>query len=302
MGLFARRAAAAQLLFNIGGVLIILPFLHPFTAMIMDFGGTNAQQAANAHTLFNVITTCAFLLVLRPFTRLVERLVPGREEEILFQTESLDEMLPDENEAAFSRIEGELRNLLSKTEAALDESAALFPSMGKGAFQRLLKREALNDYLDDRIEKAIIELSKRKLSQKEASRTVLIVRMSNALEQLADLAAATGYIANSAASRGIPVSGEALAEIGDMHMRLKEDISLLKTDFPSISQSTVASMRQNEIHMRERINAAYANHLKRLYAGKAYAGSSFVKAMSRLETAHGKLREVRKLCELYPAS
>jgi len=302
MGLFARRAAAAQLLFNIGGVLIILPFLHPFTAMIMDFGGSSAQQAANAHTLFNVITTCAFLLVLRPFSGLVERLVPGREEEILFQTESLDEVLPSENDAAFSRIEGELRNLLSKTEAALDESASLFPCMDKAAFNRLLKREALNDYLDDRIEKAIIELSQRNLSQKETSRTVLIARMSNALEQLADLAAATGYIANAAASRGIPVSGEALAEIGDMHMRLKEDIRLLKGDFPSISQSTVASMRQNEIHMRERINAAYANHLKRLYVGKAYAGSSFVKAMSRLETAHGKLREVRKLCEIYSAS
>ncbi len=299
LGLFSRRAAAAQMLFNIGGVLIILPFLHPFTQLILDFGGSSAQQAANAHTLFNIITTCLFLLVLGPFTRLVEHLVPGKEEEILFQTEALDEELPSENDAAFSRIEEELKNLLSKTESALDESASLFPSPTKTAFQRLLKREALNDYLDERIEKAILQLSQRKLSQKEASRTVLLVRMSNSLEQLADLAAATGYIANSTASRGVPVSGGALSEIGDMHMRLKEDLRLLKADFPSISDANIVSMRQNEIRMRERINAAYAGHLRRLYAGKAYAGNSFVKAMSRLETAHGKLREIRKLCELY---
>ncbi|MFH0885238.1 MAG: Na/Pi symporter [Candidatus Micrarchaeota archaeon] len=302
LGLFSRRAAAAQLLFNIGGVLLILPLLHPFTVLIMDFGGSSAQQAANAHTLFNIITTFAFLVVLGPFTRLVERLVPGKEEEILFQTIALDEELPKENDAALFRIEEELKYLLAKTESALDESASLFPSPGKPAFQRLLKREALNDYLDERIEKAILQLSQRKLSQREASRTVLLVRMSNALEQLADLAASTGYIANATASRGVPVSAEALAEIGDIHMRLKDDIRLLKAGFPSISDANVVSMRQNEVWMRERINAAYANHLKRLYAGKAYAGSSFVKAMSRLETAHGKLREIRKLCEIYAKS
>jgi phosphate:Na+ symporter len=299
LGLFSRRTAAAQLLFNIGGVLIILPFLHPFSSLIMDFGGTPAQQAANAHTLFNLITTAAFLLVLGPFSVLVERLVPGKEEEILFQTAAIGDELPGSNKQAFSQIEAELRNLLGRTESVLDESASLFQSHSKRAFQRLLKREALNDYLDQRIEKATIEMSQRKLGPKEASRAMLFARMSNALEQLADLGASAGYVANSIASRNMRLSDEALSELGGIHMLLKEDLRLLRRGFPEISAADVASMRQNEISMRGRINSAYSNHLKRLYGGKAYSASPFVKAISRLESAHAKLREVRKLCEMY---
>ncbi len=297
--LFARRTAAAQFLFNIGGVLLILPFLHIFTALIVDLGGTAAQQAANAHTLFNIVQTAAFLLVLGPFTKLVERLVPGKEEEILFQTAAINDELPADNKDAFTQVEAELRNLLGKTEAVLDESADLFPNADKKTFQRLLKREALNDYLDERIEKATIEMSHRKLGQSEAVRSVLIIRMSNALEQLADLGASIGYVANSISSRNMRLSDDALSEIGDIHMRLKEDIRLLRKNFPLISEEDVISMRQNEVSMRERINTAYSSHLKRLYKGKAYAGSSFVKAMSRMESSHSKLREIRKLCEMY---
>lgn len=299
LGLFSRRAAAAQLLFNIGGVLIILPFLPSFATLIVDLGGSSAQQAANAHTMFNVITTAIFLVVLGPFTKFVERLVPGKEEEILFQTTALNDKLSTDNGLAFAQIEAELRNLLDKTENVMEESAAMFREPGKASFQRLLKREALNDYLDERIEKAILEVSKRKLGQREMSRAVLAVRMSNVLEQLADLGAAIGYVANSMQARNRRMSEEAQAEIEDINTRIGEDLRLLGKSFPKVSEEDVASMRQNEVALRERINLAYSSHLRRLYEGRAYAGNAFVKAVSRMESAHAKLREIRKLCEMY---
>jgi len=299
LGLFSRRTAAAQLLFNIGGVLIILPFLHPFTALIIDLGGESAQQAANAHTLFNVITTVAFLLVLGPFTKLVERLIPGREEEILFQTAALNDELPRDNGKAFAQIETELRNMLEKAETALNESPALLRAPSKSAFLRLIKRESLTDFLDERIEKAILDISLRELNQKEMAQAVLVVRMSNALEQLADLGASIAYIANSMENRNQKMSEEALSEVQVIHTRLREDLRLLRKRFPQISESDIISMRQNEVSMRERINSAYSRHLGRLYREKAYAGNSFVKVISRLESAHAKIREVRKLCEIY---
>jgi phosphate:Na+ symporter len=299
MGLFSRRTAAAQLLFNIGGVLIILPFLNLFSSAIIDLGGTSAQQAANAHTLFNVITTAIFLLFLGPISRLIENLIPGKEEEILFQTVALGDALPEDDAQAFSVIETELRNLLEKTENVLNESAAMLPTPSKSAFARLLKREELNDYLDEKIERAVIDISQRKLGQKEASRAVLIVRISNALEQLADLGTSIGYIANSMENRNQRMSDEALGELEDIHIRLEEDIRLLRNNFPRISEADIGSMRQNEVFIRERINLAYSNHLRRLYRRKVSVNNAFVKAMSRMESAHAKLREVRKLCEMY---
>ena len=229
----------------------------------------------------------------------MERLIPGKEEEILFRTVALNDALPQDNGLAFAQIEAELRNLLEKTERVLDESAAMLSAPGKSAFSRLIKRESLNDYLDERIGKAILELSLRKLGQKEMSRAVLVVRMSNALEQLADFGAAVGYVANAMEYQNQKISEEALGEIQDLHVRLRDDIRLVRRNFPLVSEEDVVSMRQNEISMRERINMAYSRHLGRFYKGKAYSGNAFVKAMSRMDSAHAKLREVRKLCEMY---
>lgn len=299
LGLFAKRSAVAQMLFNAISVLLFLPFLGPFTSFVISLGGGSGQQAANAHTLFNVISTAAFLLILRPFAGLVERIVPGKEAEILLRTEALDEELPRENDVAFSQMESELCNLLSKTDAVLEESAAMLGGVGRRPFQRLLKRESVNDYLNKRIQEAVLTISKRQLSREEAMQTILIGRMSNALEQIADFTAGIAYASQAMSSRGMSLSGGALDELQAIHMRLKEDLRLVGADFPKISDANVAAMQKNEIVLRERINSAYSGHLKRLQAGEAYSPSTFIKVLSRMESAHAKIREIRKLCEAY---
>ncbi|MDD5172079.1 MAG: Na/Pi cotransporter family protein [Candidatus ainarchaeum sp.] len=298
MGLFAKRASVAQLLFNLGGVLIILPFLPHFTYFIISLGGTTAQQAANAHTLFNIITTVVFLIVLKPVERFVIRVVPGKEEEILFHTEALNDQLPENNSEAFKQIETELAHLMLHTSKVLEESANMFPRPDKNTFNRLRKREALNDFIDEKIEKATLELTMRELEEKETARTVLLIRMSNDLEQLADIGVSLGYVANSIVNRG-RLSDDALAELDTLYKEIEVDLRLIRKKFPRISDDDVASMRQNEISMRESINAVYSRHLKRLKGRTPYAAGAFVKVIARLEAAHAKLREIRKLCEMY---
>jgi phosphate:Na+ symporter len=298
MGIFAKRTSVAQFLFNIGGVLVVLPFLPYFTSLIISLGGNAAQQAANAHTIFNIITTVIFLIILRPFERFVIRIVPGKEEEILFHTAALNDVLPEDNLKAFEQIEAELNHLVLHTSKALEESANLFPTLDKNTFNRLRKREALNDFIDEKIEKATLELSMRELEDKEIARTVLLIRMSNALEQLADLCVDLGHIANSVAARG-RLSDDAVAEFDMLYKKVEEDLRLIRKGFPRISDEDVVLMRQNEVSMRESINAAYSRHLKRLRGRTPYAAGAFVKVISRLESAHAKLREIRKLCEMY---
>ncbi len=299
LGLFAKRSAVAQFLYNVAGVLLILPFLPQFVSFIMSLGGGAAQQAANAHTISNVIATAVFLIILQPFSRFVEKLVPGREEEILFQTVSLNDKLPEDNQKAFSMVEAELRHLLSNTIKVMERSRDVMHGEDGQAFRRLLKREALNDYLDERIEGALLELSGRPLSPKGVSRNVLLLRMSNALEQIADLGVAMAYAANSMRTSGKMMSADACSDVDAVHFRIMDDLGHLSANFPAIIDADVAAMRENDALLLEQINSAYSKHLKRLYSRKAYAPATFVKCMSRLESAHGKLREIRKLCELY---
>ena len=75
MGTGAKRTAVAHFLFNLIGVVIILPFLPSFSALIQSLGGGSAIQVANAHLIFNILSTIAFLIFLKPFSDLVVKLV-----------------------------------------------------------------------------------------------------------------------------------------------------------------------------------------------------------------------------------
>ncbi len=80
-GISARRAAVAHIMFNVGGVVIFLPFLGFFRNLVAHTSGEIPRQIANAHTVFNVINTIIFLPFVRPYANLLTKVVKGKEEE-----------------------------------------------------------------------------------------------------------------------------------------------------------------------------------------------------------------------------
>ncbi|MBK5215797.1 MAG: Na/Pi cotransporter family protein [Candidatus Pacebacteria bacterium] len=68
----AKKTAIAHLLFNVLGVIIIIPFLKPLGLFIQSLGGNTVQQIANMHILFNVIAAFVFLITIKQFTKLIE--------------------------------------------------------------------------------------------------------------------------------------------------------------------------------------------------------------------------------------
>ncbi|MGI6037073.1 MAG: Na/Pi cotransporter family protein [Limnochordia bacterium] len=77
-GLAARRTAFAHLLFNVWGVLLLLPILGWFTGFVARTAVDPARQVANAHTLFNVATALLALPLTHWFVRLVEVFIPDK--------------------------------------------------------------------------------------------------------------------------------------------------------------------------------------------------------------------------------
>lgn len=70
----ARRVAYFHILLNVFGVLVFLPFLHPFTGLLNLLGGNLSRQVANAHTLFNIISSILAYPLVPAATRLLKRL------------------------------------------------------------------------------------------------------------------------------------------------------------------------------------------------------------------------------------
>lgn len=299
MDLFARRASVAHFLFNVGGVMIFLPFIGIFASLVADLGGSPAQQVANAHLIFNLIAAAIFLVAIEPFRKAVERLVPGEEREVLFYAKYIPEDLPEDNPTAFELIEEELKNSMGITLKLFGDSMGYMRTNGSSLFQKISKLESLNDFLDDKIGDALLKMSKRQLSREEAERTVLLVRMSNEIERLGDLGEDLGYLANGMAESGISfssISGEELAKVYDSFAL---NASILSESLPEMDAKTKALMRKNDNSFRALVNQGYKNHLERLYRQKAYAGSSYVEAISIIDDANANVREIRKLSELY---
>jgi phosphate:Na+ symporter len=72
----ARRASIAQILINVLGALVFLPFIKPFTAFVSSTSTVLPRQIANAHTIFNVVVSLALFPFIKQIAWLSERLVP----------------------------------------------------------------------------------------------------------------------------------------------------------------------------------------------------------------------------------
>jgi phosphate:Na+ symporter len=299
LDLYAKRAAFAHFLFNFGGVLLFIPFLYPFSSLIISLGGEPAQQMANAHLVFNLIAAAIFLVILKPFSAAVVRLVPGKEEEILFRPKYLNHELPESNEDACTVIGKELSHSLKATGRMFEYSLEILISGKEKNLHKVEKLESLNDYLDDAIGAAILDFSRRKLSKRMGKKLVLLVRMSNATEQLGDLARNLAVESTKVVESGRPMSHKSISNIRNVFSKFSENLSLVAMDAPFLETKSRQAIRRNDRILRDMINSGYRDHLNRLISQKAYAGASFVEVISVIESSNSKLREIRKLAESY---
>ena len=299
MDLWARRAAVAHLLFNVGGVLIFIPLAGALADIALDLGGNVGQQVANAHLIFNVITAIIFLVVIRQFQKVVERAVPGEEKEILFRARYLTKDLPPDTDKAFRMIEKELGHSLEVTNELLETSFLSLSDGGRRAEQKVVKLESLNDYLDDQIEDAILWLSRRSLTEDEGQRTILLVRMSNLLERLGDHAEDIGDLAAGVREKGRTLPKDQVEQLASVYEMLRDNLRQLGGCLLEVNDETKAQVKMGTVTMNARINAVYRVHLERMKDAGLPSDSTMLELLTTMESANDKVRELVAMASEY---
>ncbi|MEK6917004.1 MAG: hypothetical protein AABW92_04630, partial [Nanoarchaeota archaeon] len=290
----------ANFLFKVLGAALFLPFLGIFAWLIQLIGGSAGQQIANAHVIFNIVIAAVFLIFINQFKLLVEKLVPGEEEEILFKTKYLTEQLPENTDHVFKLIKKELVYSLNISQMIYEESLKLFKNPNKKGFMKLEKLDLLNNYLDDQITHAILQVSNKELNKVGAKKTVLLVQISNTIEQLGDLGEDLGQVSKDLFEKGINLPYESIEAVDKIYHKMKLNLDIIQKEFPYISEKIYHELKNNEEEILDLINARYEEHLIRLQDGdKEYKGSTFVESVTIMENSVSKLREIRKFCEKY---
>lgn len=185
----AFRAAVAHLVFNAGGVLLVLPFVSQLARLVGDIGGGTAREIANAHTIFNISAALLFIGFVPQFARLVERLVPdrGEDEEAVIRAKYLDEDLIKTPSLALDRARLELLRMAERVNTML---AKILPAILDGTRWSLLEIQELDDEIDGlhaHIVRYLGEVSTRRITENETTELFDLMEATNDLEAMGDI-------------------------------------------------------------------------------------------------------------------
>jgi len=213
----------------------------------------------------------------------------------LFETKYIDEDQSKNLQSRIKDIKKELAYSIESTIKIYQKAVSAFYNTNKLTLMEIHKLETLNDFLDDEITKAIISLSKFKLSEKDAQRTVALVKISNTIEQLGDLGKDFSQIFERVHDLGIEEKDVNIEKLVDIHNRLMELFRIIEKAILGATEQELMDIKLKEEEIYTLIREEFDIHVNKLQKDDRYNGGSFVDAISIIELSVSKVRDIRKL-------
>ncbi len=295
LNLFGKRAGYANVVFRAVGTLAFMLFVPSFISLLESLTSNPAQQVALGHLLFNLINSLVFLIFLTPFEKFIEKIVPGEEEEILFETKYIDMKKKKGLKGRLLDIKKEIAYSLENTQKIYKKALSMYYDPSPVTSIDIDKFETLNDYLDDEITAALLSLSEHQLDKKRAKETVTLVKVSNTIEQLGDLALDLENVFTKLHKRGISKDDVQIEKITEMFNKLMVLFDLIKEQVLSPKEKELVKVKEKEEEIYFVVNSAFNSHVQKLQEEGKYHGNTFVDSVSIIEASVSKLRDIRKL-------
>ncbi len=184
----AKQASIAQILINVIGVLLFLPFIAPFADLVEITSVNLARQIANAHTIFNVAVSVILFPFIKPLATLTRRLVPiTKDTRKAKLTKYIDESQLRMPDIALAEATKELHRIGATTADMLDLSREAVIQGNSKASSHILELEyELVNPLCARLEGFLSELMKEDLSQQQRRRCMHLIEMTTDVERVGD--------------------------------------------------------------------------------------------------------------------
>lgn len=186
----ARQASIAQILINLIGVMLFLPFIPQFADFISRTSDELPRQIANAHTVFNVVVSVVLFPFVNQLAWLSARLVP---EKTLVEDDKVTAYI-DEGQlkvpaVALTEAARELVRLgLATAEMVKDSCTALIQKNGDLARQVIAQEEQLIDPVTKEIIKFTNVIIQQELSIAQQKRCFQIKNLLTDAERVGDMA------------------------------------------------------------------------------------------------------------------
>ncbi len=283
----ARRASIAQILINVAGVLIFIPFITPYSELLAQTSGSLARQIANSHTVFNVLVSVALFPFVKSIVRLTERIVPDKpelEEESV--AEYIDENLKSLPSFGISQAQNEVVRMGELVADMLAESKQALLNGDLEQAERVLVTESETiDPLCNLIENFVDNLINEDLNANERKLCFQIKNANVDLERVGDHTENLAEAAQDVTNHHAGFSEEAMQGLERVfdhaELTLRTALAAYKAQDPVLAEK--ACMLEDDMdHLNLEVRS---EHLERLKAGDCSPESSalFIETLRNLE-------------------
>ena len=266
----AKRASVAQILINVLGVLIFIPFISQYADLVSHTASELPRQIANAHTIFNVSVSVALFPFVKQIARFAKWLVPDspRKQEVKL-TAYIDEMQFGVPAVALNEASRELVRLGGGTVQMLEQSCQALINQDVALARKVMEQE--NGFVDP-VFKTVVDFVNKLLLQEDLTpsqkkRCFQLKNLLMDIERIGDMAEDIAQCALMRAQDNVTFSPVAVEELGQLWKRAQHTYIVALKAF----ETSDKVMAKEACDLESEFDRAYwqvrHHHIERLEAG-----------------------------------
>jgi phosphate:Na+ symporter len=262
----------------------LLPFISDLLRVL---SGSLAQQIAVSHFLFNIFIVAIFFFFLTPFSRMMEKIVPGREEPLPLWPEFLKESLLSDPEAALRGVQKELEREAVLAQKMFRETAPLKFAYDEGKRRNIRYIEMVVNHLREEIIEYLRSMSCRPLSAQYSKMLFAFTAIADDIERMANHMVSLVDLARTKAVRHIAFTDAAMNDLQEIEGLVGDNLNdtlRLLVDGEK-EEGRTAAVTEREERIDQVVRQARDRHLVRFHERlcPAEAGPVFLEMLIHLE-------------------
>jgi len=289
----ARRTARGHTLFNVIGVLYMLPLVWTgwfgnIVEWITPFKLTQSTimvHIAVAHSAFNVFNTFVFLPLIQWLEAIVVKLVPAKPQDVIAGPVVLEEHLLNTPEIAVDQARREIVRMAKVAKDAVNQAVEGLDENDRRKLQSALEAEDAIDNFQYEITLYLAALSRKELSKELAVELPVLLHTVNDLERVGDHAVNITEIAERKIDQRISFSNSAQTEAAQLKNEINQMFDYIVASLENDDTETARSALVNEEHLNQMQMDFRRSHVQRMTDGvcTAAAGLIFIDLVDNVE-------------------
>lgn len=294
-----KRTAVAHLLFKCCSAFLCFLAFPLLIASLQWMAHDVDQQVVYAHFLINVLTAAVFTGILKPFSRMLQRIIPVREDVIELASRFLQPECLTSPREALDCVRDELGREMKLAQRMYNESIGLFDSYRTLKKQDIWYIEPIVDSIQTEITEYLWNISCENLAPALTKRLFAYSSFTSDIERIGDHSTNLTELAEAKHRRKALLSKEAHEEFHEIAGLVRTNLTEAATLIRKRDIQAIGNIFEREKIINAKISSAIAKHSDRSNRKicRAETGPIYVDMLVNLERISDHCKVIARLSD-----